>query len=186
MKKILFALTIGFSSIAVLSNCVLAQNSAMPVAFNDNKSFRSSVRDVAALESPADMGTFVPDAKSIHTRAIKDFETRFNNVADARWYSDGNGFVSYFVRDGYGSRAFYDKKGRWQYSLIFYGEDKLPKDIRTMVKSTYFDMAITLVEEVHTNDGKGYVIYLEDKSNIKLVKVNSEREMSVMQDLTKE
>ena len=186
MKKILFALSIGFSSIATFSNCSYAQNASMPVAFNDTKNFRSSVRDMAALESPADLGTYIPDAKSINSRAAKDFSARFNSVSNAMWFSDQNGFVSYFVRDGFGNRAFYDKKGRWQYSLIFYGEDKLPKDLRAAIKSTYYDMSITLVEEVQTNDGTGYVIHLEDKSNIKILKVNKDGEVATMQELIKE
>ena len=186
MKKVLFALSLGFTSIAALSTCAYAQKSAIPVAFNDAKTFKASVRIIAALENPADLGTYIPDAKSINNKAIKDFQSRFNTVGNAKWFSDGNGYVSYFIKDGYGDRVFYDKKGRWQYSLLFYGEDKLPKDVRTVVKSTYFDMAITLVEEVQTNDGKGFVIHLEDKSNIKIVKVNSEGEMATMQDLIKE
>ena len=74
----------------------------------------------------------------------------FADANNAMWFSDNNGFVSYFVKDGYGDRVFYDKKGHWQYSLIFYGEDKLPRDVRAAIKSTYFDMSITLVEEVQT------------------------------------
>jgi hypothetical protein len=185
MKKILFALSIGFCSIAAFGNSANAQYSANPVAFNDSQKFKTTVRNAAALESTADMGAYVPDTKNIHARAIRDFQVRFN-ASNAMWFSDKNGFVSYFVQDGFGERVFYDKKGRWQYSLIFYGEDKLPRDIRAIVKSTYYDMAITLVEEVQTNDGKGYVIHLEDKSNIKIIKVNSEGEMATMQDLIRE
>jgi hypothetical protein len=186
MKKILFALSIGFSSIATLSNCSYAQNAAMPVAFNDTKNFKASVRDIAALESLSTLGTYIPDAKTINTRAAKDFSARFNSVSNAMWFSDKNGFVSYFVQDGFGNHVFYDKKGRWQYSLIFHSEDKLPKDLRAAVRSTYYDMAITLVEEVQTNDGTGYVIYLEDKSNIKILKVNREGEIGIMQELEKQ
>jgi hypothetical protein len=186
MKKTLIALSIGLMSIAALSNCVYAQNSVTPIAFNDAKNFKSSIRNMAALESPAFMGTYVPDTKNISAKAIKDFQGRFNGASNTLWFSDRNGFVSYFVQDGYGDRVFYDKKGHWQYSLIFYGEDKLPRDIRAVVKSTYFDLAITLVEEVQTNDGMAYIVHLEDKSNIKLVKVNKEGEMAIMQELTKE
>jgi hypothetical protein len=186
MKKSLFALTLGFTSIVALSNCVYAQNSVTPIGFNDSKTFKSSVHNLAALESPAFMGTYVPDTKNINTKAIKDFQSRFNNASNTMWFSDRNGFVSYFVQNGYGDRAYYDKKGHWQYSLIFYGEDKLPRDIRTVVKSTYFDLAITLVEEVQTTEGMVYIVHLEDKANIKLVKVNKEGEMEIMQELIKE
>jgi hypothetical protein len=186
MKKILFALTLGCSSLAALNSCAMAQNAVKPVAFNDAKVFKTTINNMAILESPAFIGEYVADEKKINAKAIKDFETRFNSAGHAMWFTDKNGFVSYFIKDGYGDRAFYDKKGHWQYSLIFYGEDKLPRDVRTTVKSKYFDMAITLVEEVQTVNGTGYVIHLEDKSNIRIVKVNREGEMETMQDLTKE
>jgi hypothetical protein len=186
MKKILIAFSIGFTSIAALSTCVYAQNSVTPVGFNDSKNFKSSVRNMAALESPAYMGTYIADAKTINNKALKDFSARFDNASDTRWFEDKNGFVSYFIKNGYGNRAFYDKKGHWQYSLLFYGEDKLPRDIRATVKSQYFDLAITLVEEVQTNDGMVYIVHLEDKATIKIVKVNKEGEMETMQDLIKE
>jgi len=186
MKKILFALSIGSMSLAAISSCAYAQNAAQPVAFNDSKHFKSTVRNMAALESPADMGTYVPDVKNINAKAIKDFSTRFNDANNAQWFSDRNGFTTYFIKDGYGDRVFYDKKGHWEYSLIFYGEDKLPRDVRAAVKSTYFDMAITLVEEVQTTDSKVYIVHLEDKANIKILKVNDQGEYEILQDLSKE
>ncbi len=53
---------------------------------------------MAALESPAFMGTYSPDAKNINAKAIKDFQTRFSGANNAMWFSDDNGFVSYFVK----------------------------------------------------------------------------------------
>jgi hypothetical protein len=185
MKKILFALSVGFISMAALGNDVHAQNAAGPVAFNNNQHFKSVIRNMAALESPAFMGTYVADIRDVNTRAVKDFHGRFNHASNTLWFSDRNGFSSYFVQDGYGDRAYYDKKGRWQYSLIFYGEDRLPKDIRNVVRSKYFDMSITLVEEVQVADAMVYVIHLEDKSNIKIIKINKDGDMETMQDLSK-
>jgi hypothetical protein len=186
MKKILFALTIGFASISALSSCVYAQNAVHPVAFNDAKIFKSSIRNMAALETPLFLDTYMADAKSINIKAIKDFQGRFNQASNTMWFSDRNGYVSYFILNGYGDRAFYDKKGHWQFSLIFYGEDKLPRDIRAIVKSTYYDLNITLVEEVQTNEGMAYMVHLEDKANIKIVKLNSDGEMETVQELVKE
>jgi hypothetical protein len=186
MKQVLFALSIGFTSIAALSNCANAQNSAIPVAFNDTKSFMPSIRYIAALENTENMGTYIPDAKTVNAKAIKDFSTRFTDANNAQWFADRNGFVSYFVKDGYGDRVFYDKKGHWQYSLLFYNETKLPRDVRSAVRSIYFDMNITLVEEVQTQNGKVYIVHIEDKSDIKILKVNDAGEMEIMQELTKQ
>jgi len=186
MKKVLFALSIGFTSIAALHNGAYAQNSENPVAFNDTKHFRSSIRNVAALESLAYMGTYIPDAKTINAKAIKDFQTRYAGAENAMWFSDKNGFVSYFVKDGFGDRVFYDKKGHWEYSLLFFNEDKLPHDVRAAVKSTYYDLNITMVEEVQTPDSRVFICHLEDKATIKILKVNDEGEMEILQDLIKE
>jgi hypothetical protein len=185
MKNFLIALSIGITSLAAISNCAYAQNSIQPVAFNDSRNFKAAIRNMAALESPAFMGTYVPDVKDINAKAIKDFNTRFNGANNAMWFSDRNGFTTYFIKDGYGDRVFYDKKGHWQYALIFYSEDKLPHDVRAAVKSTYFDMAITLVEEVQTIESKVYIVHLEDKGNIKILKVNDEGEFEILQDLSK-
>jgi hypothetical protein len=187
MKKILFALIIGFTSFSAFSNCVIAQKSLNPIAFNNAKNFKLSVRQLAIMETPADLGTYIADEKNVNSKAVKDFQARFHQVSNTMWFADPKGgYVSYFIVNGYGDRAFYDKKGHWQYSLIFYGEDKLPKDIRGIVRSTYYDLAITLVEEVQTTEGMAYVVHLEDKGNIKIVKLSDEGEMETMQELTKE
>jgi hypothetical protein len=186
MKKVLFALSIGFTSIASLNNCVYAQNSENSVAFSNTKNFRLSIRNVAALESLARIGTYIPDAKSIYAKAIKDFQTRYAGAENAMWFSYKNGFVSYFVKDSYGNRVFYDKKGHWEYSLLFFNEDKLPGNVRAAVKSTYFDLNITLVEEAQTTENRVFICHLEDKATIKIIKVNDDGEMEILQDLTKE
>ena len=186
MKKILFVLSIGFTSMTAISSCAYAQNAAQPVAFNDPQHFKSAIRNMAALESPAYIGTYIPDAKNINAKAIKDFNGRFADASNVMWFSDRNGFTTYFIKDGFGNRVFYDKKGHWEYSLIFYSEDKLPRDVRAAVKSTYFDMAITLVEEVQTTEAKVYIVHLEDKVNIKILKVNDQGEYEILQDLSKE
>jgi hypothetical protein len=185
MKKILLALTIGFISFSAYSNCH-AQNAVTPMAFNHSKHFKSAVQYTAALEPVAYSGNYVADGKSINKKAMRDFESRFNQAGSAKWFSDANGYISYFEQNGYNDRAFYDHKGHWKYSLIFYNEKKLPHDIRATVKSTYYDLTISLVEEVQTPDGSAYFVHLEDDSTIKIVKVYADCEMELVQDLSKQ
>jgi hypothetical protein len=186
MKKILFTFCFGIVSFMAPNKKVDAQNMFPPVTYTGIKNFKASVREIAALESLSELGNYIPDVKNINNRAHKDFETRFKNAGSSLWFSDKNGLVSYFIRDGYGDRAFYDKKGRWQYSLIFYNEDKLPTEIRTAVKTTYFDMSISVVEEVQTADIKVYIVHLEDKSEVKILKVSAEGEASIIDEWKKE
>ena len=185
MKKTLSVLTVGCMSILALSNRAQAQNSAGPVAFLETKIFHSSVRHVADLTKRVSILKDAPEGKDFNSKAIRDFQTRFQKVDNAMWFSDQNGFMSYFIKNGYGNRVFYDRKGHWQFSLILYAEDQLPVDLRASVKARYFDLAITLIEEVQTNDGMVYIVHLEDKSNIKILRLSNDAEMEILQEMTK-
>ncbi len=128
----------------------------------------------------------VADMSSVNKKAADDFKERFDNPGGALWYSDKNGFTSYFKVDGFTNKVGYDKKGNWIYSIILYNESKLPKDVRASVKSVYYDMAINLVKkEIQTVNGKGYVFNLEDKTTIRIVKVNDQGEMETIQEIIK-
>ena len=186
MKKLLFAVSIGFMTNAFISNRVDAQNSVGPAVFINTKTFQASLRHIDSPERADYISTYIPYTNDFNTKAVKDFQERFNQIENATWFSDSKSFISYFVQDGYGSRVFYDRKGRWRYSLILYNEDKLPRDIRAAVKSKYFDMAITVVEEVQTVDGMVYIVNLEDKSNIKILRVSNEGETEILEEMIKD
>src|SRR6266404_4904922 len=78
----------------------------------------------------------------VHAKVLRDFVLRFDEVSYARWMPDSKGSTMYFIKDGFQSRAVYDVNGRWKYSLMLYGESKLPRDIRAVVKRQYFDLGI--------------------------------------------
>ncbi len=159
MKKILVTLSFGFLSITGFSN---SENPGYPY---------DSVNKM--------------DVKSINVRALKDFKSRYGNIREGIWYTVKSGSVSYFTIDGYTNRAYYDKKGHWVYSLLSYGETKLDREVRKAVKINYYDQSITFVEEVQTISGLVYVITLEDKSSLKILKINKEGEMEIMQEMVK-
>ena len=185
MKTTLSVLALGFMSILTTGNVAQAQNSAGPLAFYETKSFHSSIRHVADLTKRVSILKDVKEEKNFNSKAKRDFRARFQKVDNAIWFSDKNGFMSYFIKNGYGNKVFYDRKGRWQFSLILYAEDQLPIDLRASVKSRYFDFAITLIEEVQTNYGMVYIVHLEDKSNIKILRLSNDAEMEILQEMTK-
>jgi hypothetical protein len=159
---------------------------ALPVMFTDGKEFSESILYWSALESRVVSGTLISDAKSVKVRALNDFQIRFNDASQVQWYSDLNGYTTYFKKDGYNDRAFYSKSGRWMYSVIFKRENQLPKDIRAAIKSVYYDWNMTMIEEVQSVEGKGYIVYLEDQSTIRILKVNADSEIETMMDLVKQ
>ena len=160
MKKILVTLAFGCLSIAGFSN------PGTPELAYD------SLRKI--------------ETRYINVKALKDFKTRFANTGDATWFTASYGFVSYFTQDGHTNRIYYNKKGNWVYSLLTYGEAKLDREVRKAVKMNFYDLDITVVKELQTVSGLVYFITLEDKTSIKILKINREGEMEITQDLQKQ
>ena len=150
-------------------------------------SFANPNRDIDEfkVDSTATRGFFIPDTKDIHVRALKDFKTRFGDSTRAAWYSEGNGFSSYFMKDGYSDRVYYNKNGRWKYTLIYFDQDKFPGDLKQIVQSNYREMNIDIVLEVQTNYGSAYMIYLRNKSRIRVIKMDTEGEIETITDLAR-
>jgi hypothetical protein len=145
----------------------------------------NSIRPMAMGSDSSNIYSIITDMNSVNKKAANDFKDRFGSPAGTRWFSDKDGFTSYFKVDGFTDKVCYDKKGNWKHSTIFYGESKLPKDVRAEVKSVYYDMSIIQVEEVQTVNGKGYVINLEDQTTIRIIKLNEEGEMETVQEIIK-
>jgi hypothetical protein len=181
MKKILYSLFIGLSLMTVIGNPLYAQNASVA----SSSDFKANIRQLDAMGIPAATGVYIPDSKVVNLKAVKDFQSRFTNASDEKWFFTNDGYEAFFVQSGSGNRAFYDKKGRWTCSVISYGESKLPQDIRTEIRSTYYDMTISHVQEIQNPDHSVYIVTLEDKSTIRVLKVNEEGEMKVLQELSK-
>jgi hypothetical protein len=81
-------------------------------------------------------------------KAVKQFSKSYDKQNKASWFAVEDGFVAIFTEDGIKTKAYYDPKGRPVGEVRTYQEDKLPKEIRHMVKSTYYDFNIFLVNEV--------------------------------------
>ncbi len=125
----------------------------------------------------------------IKSKALRGFMKAYKNVTDEKWYKTSGGFVATFTRDEIIYHLEYDKRGNWLYTIRAYGENKLPDNIRHIVKSTYYDYDIGLVQETespgifsgHYGNILSYVIHLEGKTNWINLLVDDE----VMEELQK-
>ena len=163
MKILVVAVAVGVSTFAGISG-VSAQKLANS-GFDKNKveKFISQANDFAA------------GGEEISPKALKSFAKMYKNVSAEKWSKISNGFSASFLTDGKKETVFFSSKGSWYGSVTSYTEDKLPEDVRNIVKSKYFDYSIFFVEEVETVESNGvptYLIHLEDKHNIKLVRVS--------------
>lgn len=124
---------------------------------------------------------------NINVSAVRDFLKRFNEQPNARWYKmkDGSLMVKFEKPDD-AYRVAYTSRGNWIYTIQTYYEKKLPRDVRAIVKSTYYDYAITQVEEIAHSDAEGtiYIVHLKDDVSWKTVRVCN-GEMDEMETLYK-
>jgi hypothetical protein len=181
MKKILFALLAGCIPALVTTNGAYAQNTVNPEILKPQK-------NITAIEKAlTPFNDNIVDIAAISPKALKDFTNTYKNVTGESWYKIKDGFAARFTINGVMSTIYYNTKGRWTGNLKNYSEDKMPHDIRDIVKREYYDYSITSIDEVRTIHSHGiltYIIHLEDENNIKLVRI-SDRQMDVWKELRK-
>ncbi|HEU5167067.1 MAG TPA: hypothetical protein VFU29_16065, partial [Chitinophagaceae bacterium] len=122
-----------------------------------------------------------PTNPTISPRALRNFADNYKDVKGESWMKVKDGFAVRFSSDDTKSTILYNKKGEWVGSIKYYHEEKMRGEIRHIVKSSYYDYKIVYTQEVETSDSEDvptYIVCLEDKSNIKFVRISA-GEMSV-------
>ncbi|HXO76058.1 MAG TPA: PepSY-like domain-containing protein [Puia sp.] len=180
MKKTLLLIAVGCISAALISGHLCAQDQ------KDQAALASSATVKAPPATASGSSSANTANSTISQRAMKDFKGRFTNAKNEQWFPINTGFVAYFKVDSFQQRIFYDKKGRWEASMRDLTEKQLPRDIRAIVKSSYYDFAITLVRVVEIPDHMVYIIHMEDEKNIMIVRVSELGEMDVLEEFTKQ
>jgi len=94
-------------------------------------------------------------------KAAREFWKRHGDDKDEKWYKFPGGYLAEFLDGDIGTKVVFDKKGNWTYTMRQYTEKELPRDIRALVKSTYYDFAITWVKEVTQFQSLVYVVHID-------------------------
>ncbi|MEO6454054.1 MAG: hypothetical protein ABIN97_08285 [Ginsengibacter sp.] len=181
MKKILFACMAGCIPALVIINEANAQ-------YSNNITALETGKDVIKMDNPtASEKNNAVSLTGINIKAVKNFKKHYKLVNDEKWYKASDGFSASFNSDGIKNILFYDNKGYWTGSLKIYGEDKMSRAVRDMVKRVYYDYTITIVDEIetlNTKDKPVYIVHLEDNYSIKLIKVRDD-DMDVYSEFKK-
>jgi hypothetical protein len=107
----------------------------------------------------------LPTTDNSMRKAARDLERGFDNVSGEIWFKNPEGYQVRFDDGAVDVVVYYDNKGKRLYTVRNYDETKLPADIRHTVRSTYYDYAIRLVQEIESAlGGVTYLIHLEGKT----------------------
>jgi hypothetical protein len=110
----------------------------------------------------------------VNSKAVRNFVRSYKNVSNEKWYKVQDGFIAMFILYDINYRVDYDKKGNWLHTMRTYDEDKLPPDVRHLVKSSYYDYNITFVQEIEIpREPFTYVVHLEGKTKLIILRVSN-------------
>ena len=123
------------------------------------KKHRSRIEELLA-DKPVYINGTSPNL--IASRAIRNFSKDFKDAIDVRWIlTDEGGYIAKFISNGVACRADYDYKGYCLATTRYYNEDKLPREVRHLVKSNYIDFTIYRVAELFLSNKTVYLVTLE-------------------------
>ena len=177
MKKIILTCFTGSLLVGIITNVSNAQILTAKV----KPSFESTV-----LSDPLVMGSGreIIDLRDINQKALKHFSRSIKNAKGEKWFEKRDGYVVYYMKDGYQSHAVYNIKGNWLYTIGVYSEENLPFSVRDLVKRNYYDFNIFQVLEIKIENKIIYLVRVEDKTSWKTIRVQ-DGEMQVIEQYRK-
>lgn len=167
MKKNFFAIAAGLISALALTKDSYAQTQHDVASAVSAKNYYKKANDNVSDNSNT------INVNMVNAKALKNFRHQYK-VNDERWILGTDCYIACFKLDNVSNSIYFDKKGHWFGSLKIYGEDKMPKDIRKMIKQEYYDYKITAVQEVEVYESHSvptYFVTIEDDKNVKQIRI---------------
>ena len=175
--------TLSFTALCIFATLAITGAKAQTMnksEITDSKSIEISF----AFEEVTMINSSYENLNAINTKAVRDFGKNYKIATDEKWYKVANGYLAKFASNGNDNMAAYDSKGRWKFTISYYDEKKLPDEIRSIVKSTYYDYSITRVEEIHIDNKIIYIVHMQDDKTWKNVRI-CDGEMEIVEDFDK-
>ena len=103
---------------------------------------------------------------NVNWKAARTFVRAYKNVQNEQWYDLPDGLIAKFALNDIKYRVYFDKKGNWHHAIRTYDETKLSPEVRHVVKRSYYDYNIALIQEIEMPFKVfTYIILLEGRTN---------------------
>lgn len=140
--------------------------------------------ELSFVSHNADGKVFHFPVNELNSKAVRHFNQEFRFVDNETWFKIRDGFTVKFMLNEVQYRVGYDRKGNWLNTVKIYHEPGMPRDIRQLVKSNYYDYAITLIEELTIRNLTTYVVHIDSGKEFKKLYL-ADGEMEIMEEYTK-
>lgn len=166
MKKLMIATVI---TIVALSGCAFSQQGG-------NTLVAANVKPVKSQNQ------YIND---INVRAMRDFVSRYGEVENAKWHRTKDSYIAVFFRDSVQHRVIYSQRGDLSFTMKYYDEAHMARNIRAQVKSIYYDYKIFIIQEIESpNHPTVYIVNLQGDTDWKKVRL-CQGDMEVMEEYNK-
>ena len=199
MKKILSGLLCGIISYSTIVSNVKAQMSlasmtakstaspALVLGDRTSGDENTTVSKDNLKETKANLKTAKTNLKAVKAnfKAAENFKKNFADGDDVKWNVEEETISAAFTRDDIQTRVIYNKRGNWVHTITYCGESKMPKSIRSLIRTNYPDYNINGMNEIKEGNLTFYIVYLEDDTSFKQVSVYND-ELKVYKELQKQ
>ena len=144
-----------------------------------NHVYLTSLVTNTILNAGAD--AFNLNASASNVKVQRSFISYFGETAENNWSMVGKDFLNRFHSNGVLINALFDKQGRPIYIIRYGTEKNLPADVRKIIKSEYYDYAITMAIEVKENYRDIWVVKLDNSLEQTTVRVEDNEIEQVQQ-----
>lgn len=108
---------------------------------------------------------------NVEKAVTSSFDRNFPDALDAQWFRMSKKYLVRFMMTDQQNSTLIKKDGQIVYHIAYGYEKDLPSDVRMIVRTHYPDFSITKAITVEEQDRKIWVVNLEDKMKLILVRI---------------
>jgi hypothetical protein len=112
-----------------------------------------------------------PTKATVSKQVSDSFASLFKGAEEPKWFEADKNYVVDFILNNQVNKAEFTRKGQLVYHMAFGNEKQMPVDIRTIVKSKYFDFAINSTVKVSYQEKSAWIVNVEDTEQFFVLRV---------------
>lgn len=113
-----------------------------------------------------------PTKAVVSQKVAESFASLFKGAEAPKWFKADKDYVVDFILNNQVNKAEFTKNGSLVYHMAFGNEKQMPTDIRTIVKSKYFDFSINSTVQITYQDQNAWIVNIEDARHFLVLRVS--------------
>lgn len=108
---------------------------------------------------------------AVNAKLAKSFTAEFKDAVGIKWYKLNKNYLATFISGDMDNHALYRKNGFLIYNIGYGKEKNLPKEVRALVKSKYYDYKITSILKVNQDNREVWIVNMQGDKKLIIARV---------------